>query len=277
MKEPTVIKSTLSAEAKAAANEAKLPMPLALELALPKAGVRYEGTHKLDGDGPLGPMRLRAQCSLTISATGAWPAQATLEYKPTAAAMLGLDGRWMEQAAKDLPPKATLPPVTMDKAGSAPGNYNPGEAPLSFLGELWPLPASPLDIGDKYVEPVKAQTDEFFSFPGTREITFVGTKMVEGKRCAILAVRTELRGKPANPKETTLNLLVTSDVKFDVDSGWPLEATQKSEFSGKVDEGGGRVRDFGLKMQFILNRIAADAAKPAADVAKPTDAVKPVK
>jgi hypothetical protein len=116
-----------------------LKMPLKLQLAPPVEGWTYRGQFSQDGDGPLGKLKLTARANLTIAKTERWPVQASLYMKFLEASQLGPDGEWMHVAPNELPQPVNLPPVQMDQYGRAPATYNPGQAPLSLIGDLWPL------------------------------------------------------------------------------------------------------------------------------------------
>ena len=267
----TVIKSKLTPEAKAAANAAKLKMPLKFELQLPKKGWLYKGTHKTDGDGPLGKMRIAAEANLIIPPAKKWPVDATLDFKPTKAAIVTLDGKWVEQPEKDLPPRALLPPVAMAPTGRAEGNYNPGEAPLSFIGDLWPLPLEPLDIGDCFQERVTAKMEpkDPFRIKGVRRIKLLGTKVVNSFPCALLEAKTNLEVKSTEPDDkSALKVVISSKITFDTTTGWPLAVEQKAEWSGKVDVGGGKTQDFKWQMSWNLKRAGVPDAKSVAEAKK---------
>jgi len=254
---PTVVRSGMSDAEKAAKNLAKLALPLEIRFKASKEGWQYKGACRSEGDGPLGKMRTVMNTRLVIPAAAKWPTQATLEIRITKAAMLGPDGKWLEQDPKHLPPSIRLPPVAMDRMGRSPGNYNPGEAPLSFMADLWPLPRKPLDIGDRYVERVAPEKGKYdpFRLEGTRQIILLGTKMVGETPCAEFSVKTNLDAHPVDPADkSATKVKVLSHVVLDLEAGRPLEAKQQVEWSGKVDEGQGRVRDFKWQMTWDLKR-----------------------
>ncbi|MHC4745451.1 MAG: DUF362 domain-containing protein, partial [Planctomycetota bacterium] len=259
-------KSVASESTIAGDNAASLKMPLGLKLNLPIEGWHYKGTFRQEGDGPLGKLRLAAEANLTVASGQSWPVNAILQMKITQASQVGLDGKWIQAGSKDLPAATTLPPVQMDQLGHSSGTYNPGQAPLSFISELWPLPPEPIDIGGQYIEQVlpKEQLSNFH-FKGTRRITLEGTKVVNGAACAELKVETSLDVRAIDdPKPPPLNVQVISDVTFDTKTGWPLEAEQVATWSGKVRESQDRIRDLKWEMRWNLKRAGSARSQASA-------------
>jgi gluconolactonase len=247
-------------------NAASLKMPLGLKLKLPIEEMYYKGAFRQEGDGPLGKLRLAAEANLTVAPSQSWPVNAILQMKITQASQAGLDGKWIQVESKYLPEATNLPPVQMDQLGRYSGTYNPGQAPLSFISELWPLPPEPIDIGGQYIEQVslKEQLSNFL-FKGTRRITLEGTKVVNGAACAELKVETNLDVRAINDSNPPpLNVQVISDVTFDTETGWPLEAEQVATWSGKVRESQDRVRDFKWEMRWNLKRASSALAQASA-------------
>ena len=273
---PTVVKSDFGAEKQAAENQARLAMPLALKFEPPTDGRRYKGVYRLEGDGPLGPMRTNADADLVIAPSDQWPARAHVLMKITSASQQMLDGTWAHAEPADLPPETKTRNIEMDATGRAVTDYNPGEAPLSYLADLWPLPREPFGIGDRYVEEVKTKPgkDDPYAFEGRREITLVGTRVVDGVPCASLAIRTDLDAKPVDSRDaSTLKIRILGYVTFDTTTGWPVDASQQATWSGRVDEGQGATRPLKLEMSWSLKRVGLANEPPPP--AQETDEGKP--
>ncbi len=238
------------------ANAAGLQMPLKLRLKLPIDGWRYKGTFRQAGDGPLGKLRYKGDTNLSICPTRDWPANATFQMKLTEASQVDIDGRWVHADPEDLAEPITPPAVAMNELGHSSGTYNPGDAHLSCISELWPLPAGPIDIGESYIEQV-ATRDELLEWrlEGTRRITLVGTKVLNRAPCAELKIETILNAQFTDePNSPPLNVQVGSHVIFDTTTGWPLQAEQVATWSGKVRESQELIRDFKTQMSWRLKR-----------------------
>ncbi len=227
---------------------------LDISFELPKSEIKYSGTYQQKGDGPLGPMDINGNATMTLKPSNKWPIYSSLTLHLTHAKIVDYKEEWQEAGTDDLPPPMTLPAFTFDKYGHSKSSYHIGEMPLSMVGDLWPLPPKPLKISHPYKEQITQKKYDFREHgEGTREIKFPGYETINKKEYLCINIHTTVDVE-FEKDEPLFILTIDSKVLWDTTDNLPFKVTQKANWKGTFKVSDSEQKDFNHVMILNLKR-----------------------